>query len=175
VKVINDFVKQFDATVPLDKSCVVRNRNRYYLLPKKMKQQIPKGFFHAGAYLGAIKGNSFFPSFLLLAMIGEHKANKLVIDKKTAWLFICGRDLFKHGIVKGRNLKKGDYTLILNQHDECLGFGKVMHNLLEELEKKEVAVKNVLDIGDFLRREKRQPRRKKGSDSYRKPQKQVRR
>jgi ribosome biogenesis protein Nip4 len=173
MKEITDFVKQLDASISLDKSCVVRNRNRYYLLPKNMKQQIPKGFFYAGSYLGAVKGNSFFPSFILLSMIADHKANKLVVDKKTAWLFICGRDIFKKGILRGGNLKEGDYALIMNQQDECLGFGKIMHNIRDELDKKEVAVKNVLDIGDFLRREKRQPRRKQGSSGDRMSQKPV--
>jgi len=174
IKAITNFVKQLDAIIPLEKSCVIRNRNRYYMLPKKMKQQIPKGFFYAGAYLGAVKGGSFFPSFILLSMIADHKANKLVVDKKTAWLFICGRDIFKQGILRGGNLKKGDYTLIMNQQDECLGFGKIMHNIHEELDKKEVAVKNVLDIGDFLRREKRQPRRKQRSSSGKQSQNPVR-
>jgi ribosome biogenesis protein Nip4 len=175
MKEINDFVAQFNASIPLDKSRIVRNRNRYYLLSKKLKQQVPKGFFYAGAYLGAVKGASFFPSFLLLAMIAESKANKLVVDKKTAWLFICGRDIFKQGILKGNNLKKGDYTLILNEHNECLGFGKIMHNLREEPDVNKVAVKNILDIGDFLRREKRQSRRQQRSSrlqgSDRKPHK----
>ncbi|MBN1784118.1 MAG: hypothetical protein JW815_00055 [Candidatus Bathyarchaeota archaeon] len=174
MKEITDFVKQLDASIPLDKSCVVRNKNRYYFLPKKMKQQIPKGFFYAGLYLGAVKGDSFFPSFILLSMIADHKANKLVVDKKTAWLFICGRDIFKKGILRGGNLKKGNYALIMNQHDECLGFGKIMHNIHEELDNNKVAVKNVLDIGDFLRREKRQPRRKQRSSSGKLPQKPVR-
>lgn len=168
-------MKQLNARIPLDKSCVARNRNRYYLLPKKMKQQIPKGFFYVGTYLGAVKGDSFFPSFILLSMIADHKANKLVVDKKTAWLFICGRDIFKQGILRGGNLKKGDYALILNQQDECLGFGKIMHNINEEMDKKEVAVKNILDIGDFLRREKRQPRQKQRSNNDKKPQKYIRR
>jgi ribosome biogenesis protein Nip4 len=163
MKEINDFVAQFNASLPLDESHIVRNRNRYYLLSKKLKHQVPKGFFYAGAYLGAVKGASFFPSFLLLAMISERKANKLVVDKKTAWLFICGRDIFKKGILKGNNLKKGDYTLILNEHNECLGFGKIMHNIREETNVNKVAVKNILDIGDFLRREKRKSRRQKRS------------
>jgi ribosome biogenesis protein Nip4 len=163
MKEINDFVAQFNASLPLDESHIVRNRNRYYLLSKKLKHQVPKGFFYAGAYLGAVKGATFFPSFLLLAMISERKANKLVVDKKTAWLFICGRDIFKKGILKGNNLKKGDYTLILNEHNECLGFGKIMHNIREETNVNKVAVKNILDIGDFLRREKRKSRRQKRS------------
>jgi len=163
MKEIKDFVAQFNARIPWDESLIVRNRNRYYLLSKKLKQQVPKGFFYAGAYLGAVKGASFFPSFLLLTMIAETKANKLVVDKKTAWLFICGRDIFKRGILKGDNLKKGDYTLILNEHNECLGFGKITCNLRGETDANKVAVKNILDIGDFLRREKRKPKQQKSS------------
>jgi len=163
MKEINDFVAQFNTSISLDESRIVRNRNRYYLLSKKLKQQAPKGFFYVGAYLGAVKGASFFPSFLLLAMIAESKANKLVVDKKTAWLFICGRDIFQQGILKENNLKKGDYALVLNEYNECLGFGKIMHNLRGVPDSTNVAVKNILDIGDFLRREKRQSRRQQHS------------
>jgi ribosome biogenesis protein Nip4 len=168
MKEINDFGAQFNASIPLDASHIVRNRNRYYLLSKKLKQQVPKGFFYAGAYLGAVKGSSFFPSFLLLAMISERKANKLVVDRKTAWLFICGRDIFQQGILKGSHLKKGDCTLIMNEQDECLGFGKIMLNLRGAPDAGKVAVKNILDIGDFLRREKRKPRRQQHSGKPRK-------
>jgi len=41
----------------------------------------------------------------------------------------------------------------LNQYDECLGFGKILHSL--DAEKEGAVVKNISDIGDFLRREKR--------------------
>ena len=163
MKEIKDFVAQFNATILLDESRIVRNRNRYYLLSKKLKQQTPKSFFYAGTYLGAVKGTSFFPSFLLLAMMAETKANKLVVDKKTAWLFICGRDIFKKGILKGNKLKKGDYALILNKHNECLGFGKTICNLRGEANANKVVVKNILDIGDFLRREKQKSKRQKRS------------
>ena len=155
---INDFVAQFNTSIPLDESQIVRHRNRYYILSKTLKQYAPKGFFYAGAYLGAVKGASFFPSFLFLAMLAKSKANKLVLNKKTAWLFICGRDVFQRGILKENNLKKGDYALVLNEHNECLGFGKIMHNLRGVPDANKVAVKNILDLGDFLRREKRKPR-----------------
>ena len=168
MKEIKDFVAQFDACIALDESRVVRNRNRYYLLSKKLKHQVPEGFFYAGAYLGAVKGAGFFPSFLLLTMIAETKANKLVVDKKTAWLFICGRDIFKKGIIKEANLKKGDITLLLNEHNECLGFGKMILNLRAEIDLNKTAVKNILDVGDFLRREKREPRQQRSSKPVRK-------
>ena len=96
----------------------------------------------------------FFPSFNLLNMLVDVAANKIVVDQKAAWLFICGRDVFRTGIVKVMGSKhKGDATLVLNEFGECLGFGTIMDNLNESDSK--VAVKNVLDIGDFLRRETR--------------------
>ncbi|MCW4015721.1 MAG: hypothetical protein NWF06_05070 [Candidatus Bathyarchaeota archaeon] len=163
MKEISDFVTQFNANMPLAKNSIIKNRNRYYMLTKTLKNQAPKGFFYAGAYLGAVKGTSFFPSFLLLEMITKGKANKMVVDKKTAWLFICGRDIFQQGILEQNNLKKGDYTLIMNEHNECLGFGKIMVNLRGPPDSNKVAIKNILDIGDFLRREKRQSRPKQRS------------
>ncbi len=80
----------------------------------------------------------------------------IIVDKKTAWLFICGRDVFKQGILKLMGTKrKGDYTLVLNEHKECLGFGKILHDIHKEREANKVVVKNILDIGDFLRRERK--------------------
>ena len=158
MKEITEFVAQFNSKIVLDKSRVVKSHNRYYLLSATLKQRIPDKFFYAGVYLGAVKGASFFPSFPLLRMLASGKANKIVVDNKTAWLFICGRDIFKQGIINETRLKKGDYTLILNEHNECLGFGKVIINIRQEIELKKVAVKNILDLGDFLRREKRQTR-----------------
>lgn len=160
MKTLCDFVAQFNSKILLDESQIVKKRNRFYLLSKQLKQCAPKGFFYAGTYLGAVKGKSFFPSFLLLEIIAQQKANKLIVDKKTSWLFICGRDIFKKGIIKDSDLKKGDYTLILNDHNECLGFGKMLINLRAEIDLNKIAVKNILDIGDFLRREKRKNKKK---------------
>ena len=155
MKPLKDFVNQFGGSISLDESLMVKKENRYFLLNEGLKKLVAKDFFYAGTYLGKIKNGKFFPSFSLLGMIAESKANEIIVDKKTAWLFICGRDIFKQGIIKAMGSKrKGDYTLILNQHGECLGFGKILHSLDEE--KEGVAVKNISDIGDFLRREKQQ-------------------
>jgi ribosome biogenesis protein Nip4 len=155
MKPIKDFVRQFGGSISLDESLIVRKENRYFLMNESLKKLIMKDFFYVGTYLGKTKNGKFFPSFNLLSMIAEKKANKIIVDKKTAWLFICGRDIFKQGIIKVMGSKrKGDYALILNQHGECLGFGKILRSLDEE--KEGVAVKNISDIGDFLRREKQQ-------------------
>ena len=152
------FVNKFRARIFLNEDLMVKKENRYFLLNKKLKDLITKDFFYAGLYLGKVRNKRFFPSFNLLKMIAEKRSNKVIVDKKTEWLFICGRDVFKKGIIKvvgsGR---KGDYTLVLNTHRECLGFGRILHDLNKMEDEDAVAVKNVLDIGDFLRREKGQP------------------
>lgn len=152
IKVIEDFVRRFNAEIRLDETLLVKKGNSYFLLNDTLKRLVAKDFFYAGLYLGKSKKDRFFPSFNLLRIIAEAKANKVVVDKKTEWLFICGRDIFKRGIknvVGSKN--RGSYTLILNMKSECLGYGKILHNL--DKPGKGVVIKNILDIGDFLRRE----------------------
>ena len=153
MKQIKDFASRFQTRISLDKNLIVKRRDRYFLLNDGLKRLILKDFFYAGTYLGKTKGGKFFPSFNLLRMIAGEKANKVIVDKKTEWLFICGRDIFKQGITEVTGSKrKGDYTLILNQYGECLGFGKILCNLGKA--KEGVVIENISDIGDFLRREK---------------------
>jgi len=156
MKRTKDFENRVGTEICLDESLIVEKQNRYFLLDKKLKELIWNNFFYGGIYLGKTKNGKFFPSFMLLSMIAtKKKANKITVDEKTAWLFICGRDVFRKGVTKVMgSMKKGDYTLVLNEHGECLGFGKILRTL--DKEKGEVAVKNISDIGDFLRREKLQ-------------------
>ena len=153
IDIIDEFANRFGTSFKADKDLLVKNENRYFLLNENLKKLISEGFFYAGTYLGKTKDRKFLPSFSLLGMLSEKEANKIIVDKKTEWLFICGRDIFKRGIMKTIGSKKnGAYVLILNQHDECLGFGKILRDLNEETNG--VVIKNVSDIGDFLRRER---------------------
>jgi ribosome biogenesis protein Nip4 len=152
MKPLTDFAAQFGAKIALNTDFIVKKDNRYFLLNPNLKKVIRTDFYYAGVYLGKFKNGIFFPSFNLLAMLARVETNRIIVDKKTAWLFICGRDVFRMGIVTVRgSLRKGDYTLVLNEFDECLGFGKVTRRLDDE--KAMVVVKNILDVGDFLRRE----------------------
>jgi ribosome biogenesis protein Nip4 len=152
---ITEFVNQFGVSFELDEDLIVEKQGRFYLLSKTLKETISKDFFYAGTYLGKTRQEVFFPSFNLLAAIAKEKeANRVTVDERSEWLFIVGRDLFRRGILKATGSKKrGAYTLVVNQHDECLGFGRMLINL-DENGKKQVAVRNISDIGDFLRRER---------------------
>ncbi|MBC7130630.1 hypothetical protein H5T51_05365, partial [Candidatus Bathyarchaeota archaeon] len=50
-------------------------------------------------------------------------------------------------------VEKGDFVLLFNKHGECLGYGLVKQN--PHKARKGLVIKNLLDIGDFLRREKK--------------------
>jgi ribosome biogenesis protein Nip4 len=147
------FAFQLGAKISLNPNLIVQKSGRYFLLNANLQRIIRKDFYYAGTYLGKVKNGKFFPSFNLLMMLAKGEANKIVVDKKAAWLFICGRDIFRKGILAVRgSRKKGDHTLVLNEYGECLGFGKIISSL-DKAAATEVAVKNVSDIGDFLRRE----------------------
>jgi ribosome biogenesis protein Nip4 len=151
---LREFVNRFDANFKIDDRFLQKKENRFFLLNKELEKFVHQNFYYAGAYLGKNKNGRFFPSFQLLALIAEKNANKTVVDRRAAWLFICGRDIFGQGIIKTiGSTNKGSYTLILNEHEECLGFGRIQSDL--DGERKGVVIKNILDLGDFLRRETR--------------------
>jgi ribosome biogenesis protein Nip4 len=152
MKPLLDFALQFGARMALNANLIVKKGSRYFLLNKNLKRLIRKDFYYAGTYLGKVKNGKFFPSFNLLAMLAKGEANKIVVDRKAAWLFICGRDIFRKGILAVHgSRRKGDYTLVVNEFCECLGFGKITRNL--EAKETQVVARNISDVGDFLRRE----------------------
>jgi ribosome biogenesis protein Nip4 len=154
MKAILKFAFQLGAKISLNADFMVEKGGRYFLLNKALLKIARRDFYYAGTYLGKVKNGKFFPSFNLLMMLAKGEANKIVVEKKAAWLFICGRDVFRKGIVAVRgSRKKGDHTLVLNEFGECLGFGKIIGSFDGAAKKNEVAVKNVSDVGDFLRRE----------------------
>ena len=149
------FASRFGAKIAFNSQFILEKNQRFYLLNPRLNKVGQEDFFYAGLYLGKVgKTGAFFPSFDLLNLLVDVAANKIVVDSKAAWLFICGRDIFRSGIVKVMGSKhKGDAALVLNEFGECLGFGTVTANLNEP--EGNVAIKNVLDLGDFLRRESR--------------------
>ena len=152
-KPITDFALKVKAKVAFDPDLVVEKGGRYFLLNKNLKAIASRNFFYAGRYLGKVKDGKFFPSFNLLAILAEAEANKVAVSEKAAWLFICGRDIFGGGIVSVQGSRqRGAFTLVLNEFGECLGFGRIVRDL--GAKDTMVAVQNISDVGDFLRRER---------------------
>ncbi len=155
MKALMDFARRLGADFALNVDFTVEKAGRYFLLGRSLKGLVRGDFYYAGLYLGKVKNARFFPSFNLLAMLAKGKANKVVVDRKAAWLFICGRDVFRRGVLAIHgSRRKGDYALVMNEFGECLGFGKILCSGDGAVKGADVAVENVSDVGDFLRRER---------------------
>ncbi len=152
MKPLTVFASKFGGGTALNPEFVLEKAQRYYLLNPTLRKITRSDFYYSGLYLGKVKNGLFFPSFNFLNMLVPVASNKVVLNRKAAWLFICGRDIFRKGILKLMgSQRKGDFTLVMNEFGECLGFGMIT-GALEQVEGN-VVIRNVLDIGDFLRRE----------------------
>jgi ribosome biogenesis protein Nip4 len=153
---IFNFMSQFHVGGVLNPDLIIEKNGRFFLVNKALKPLINRDIFYIGTYLGKAKEGKFFPSFVLLSLLAkEEQANRIVVDKKSAWLFICGRDVLAKSIVRVHGqAKKGTNTLVLNEFGDCLGFGRILGKVSGLSFGNEIAIRNVSDIGDFLRRER---------------------
>jgi ribosome biogenesis protein Nip4 len=101
---------------------------------------------YAGLPLGE-SGEKFKPSVFLLEILSKSTNNKVFVNDKAEWLFLCGRDILPESVVKDNS--REDVFLIQNKEDENIGLGrKVTHS-------GKSFIKNIIDRGDFLRRERK--------------------
>jgi ribosome biogenesis protein Nip4 len=154
-KAVTEFASTFGIDIALNPDLTVEKNGRFYLLNSTLKPLVKGDFFYAGVFLGKAKEGKFFPSFNLLSMLAKKDANRIVLDRKATWLFICGRDILAKSVVRviGSGRKHSN-VLVLNEFGECLGFGRIVGNLSGAGKSDELAVRNVSDVGDFLRRER---------------------
>lgn len=154
-KPLKNFADQFGVQIGLNLDLMIEKNGRYYLVNPILKTIVREDFFYVGVYLGKVKEGKFFPSFNLLGMLSKKETNRVIVDRKTAWLFICGRDILRKSIVRVQGSgEKNTNTLVLNEFGECLGFGRIVEKLSDLAVIDKIAVRNVSDIGDFLRRER---------------------
>lgn len=142
------FVNQF--TDDFNFSSVMKINKKYYLVNNQLKEVIKnldlEEIRSAGLYLGEEKSKKFNSSINLLNIL-KTKTNRFVkLNDKSAWLFICGRDVFDENIIEKGNIKSS--VLVLNDKEEVIGLGK-----FDKKDKK--LLKNFYDLGHFLRREKK--------------------
>lgn len=149
MSLLNEFCGEFGLTEEALGQVTRLGKQCFLTLPRhnKLIAKYRKSLVSAGIYLGE-ENKRLRPSPALLehiaALTDEHK---VVVDEKAAWLFLCGRDLFTKSIIsRGVPTRRG-FVLVQNSRDENLGFGLAKR-------RGNVAVKNLLDRGFFLRRER---------------------
>ena len=117
---------------------IVKWARTYYLIPSTQRAIIDKIHekpLSAGLVLGK-QDKEFKPTTALLERI---KTDKIItVDDKSAWLFVCGRDIFQNSIELP---SEHPLAIVKNKKGEVLGLAKKQGNLF----------KNVLDKGKILR------------------------
>lgn len=134
---ITSYLSRF-GDIPLPKGHISWLQNTAILTKEEI--QIHDDLQFAGTILGRVQKNRFSPSFPLLDHIAKHTKQKLLIDDKMAYLFTCGRDIFKKQVPQRIDEK---VVLVLNMQNEVLGVAIQQDDLF----------KNVFDRGIFLRQE----------------------
>ena len=151
---MRDFIKQFTEKNILDLNCVMQLRSDFFLVSEGLKETL-SSTKHVPSFIGIALGKkkkNFVPSTYLLSKIADATESKVIVNKQGAWLFICGRHLYGRSVVSfNKSQKINDSVLVMNEFNECLGYGKVIN----PLDSKKVVVQNLFDIGDFVRRERK--------------------
>jgi ribosome biogenesis protein Nip4 len=127
-------------------SDIININNKRFLSSIILPLELPKPVYK-GTYLGQNK-QRFEPSSILLQKLAkESGTHKVYVDRDTAWLFVVGKDVFDENILdRTDGVCLGGYCLVMFG-ENCIGYGRY------ETSHDRRVVKNLFDLGDFLRRE----------------------
>ena len=144
---LQEFVAKFCSYEKISYPVEKRGRRYYSVSPEllEVEKSIDKGSYSSGLFLGE-EGKFFTPSVVLLDWIAPHTTQKVWVDEKVGWLFVCGKDVFWDSVIR----KKADdsIVLVMSEKDEVLGVGQITRKKGKKI------VLNTFDRGSFLRRER---------------------
>lgn len=158
MKEFNDFLQKIGSSYHIEGKYLKLN-NKRFLANKMIMHNIynKSRLVYAGKLIGRTRGEFIPSSTFLQELAKDNEVNKIWVNEKVGWLFICGRDIFKESIIKNEGpLKEGYYSLVMLEED-CLGYGKIEEN------NDRTIFRNLFNIGDFIQREKdilKTPKRK---------------
>lgn len=128
--------------------------NRFYLVSEelqKLAKEIKRQPDLIGLYLGEVKDGKFSPSLGLLSLMAKNCTEKIWIKDIGENDFLYGKNLRPRHIIKIEGtMKEGFLKIAVNEKNECLGLAKI-----KKITGNEVSLRNVLDLGDYLRRERK--------------------
>jgi ribosome biogenesis protein Nip4 len=142
------FVKEFTKSEVKELNSSERIGRKYFYISKELKEvkdKIPLEPYCEGLPLGQLENNKFVPSIALLDILSNYTDKKVIISKKGQTMFLYAKDVFPENFEKSK-VNEG-ICLVLNEQNEVLGYGELKKG-------KKNILKNLLDRGDFLRRER---------------------
>ena len=151
MRLLKKFLEGVGSSLAVDEGRLLRINNRRFTVGENLDDYVFRwdNLVYAGKLLGRDR-RLFHPSPALLQEVAseEGSLNRVHVDRETGWLFVCGRDVFEESLLSREGgFEEGDLSLVMLDGD-CLGYGVV-----EAFQGRKI-LKNVFDIGDFLRRER---------------------
>jgi ribosome biogenesis protein Nip4 len=132
----------------------------FYLVPREWMDRYESDFGpftpqSLGTWIGDLSSGRFTFAISILDRLVDLTKNLIVVSRKGAEALTYGRSILKHSVVEtGKDLKRGQYVLVMNENRECLGLAvlSVDTDKLRRLSPKELVAKNVMDVGWYIRR-----------------------
>lgn len=154
-EIIKEFISRFtDSDVLQDTKINVQN-GIYSYIPNQITEFISSAKeapTSIGLPLGRYRDGVFKATPHLLERIVPHTSQKIQLNAKATWLFVCGRDVFKENVItdKGRTQ---ELRIVLDENKEVIGLTKPAS------QKGKTFYKNITDVGERLRREQTHQKR----------------
>ena len=147
---LKDFLAAIGAVYEPAVKRVNINDKRFVVNPEVAAQIHDRGrIVYAGKLLGRTK-REFMPGSSLLRELSKIKGpNKVWVDERVGWLFVCGRDIFEESIIRAEGVLDEDACFLVMLGEDCLGYVRIQTQDGRKL------LRNIFDLGDFLRRERR--------------------
>ena len=147
---LNEFLTAIGAEHGYDEEKLLKINTKRFSVGEELGNFVldRRQLVYAGRYLGKTK-REFLPSSILLEKLSRVEGlNRIHVDAETAWLFVCGRDIFGENVRRVEGEFADGNAFLVMFGGSCLGYGVV------EPSERRLILRNVLDIGDFLRRER---------------------
>jgi ribosome biogenesis protein Nip4 len=126
---------------------------RYFFDPANLLKTAESwDVFSVGIYLGEMR-KEFSPTSALVEILGKNSKQRVIVARKAAWLFLCGRDILMSGAHYPEEFPVGTKVFVLDDDENVLGFGKIVAPHNSKMRNK-VYIKHILDKGEYLRRER---------------------
>lgn len=114
--------------------------------------------YSIGLGIGEIKKNELLLTLSGGYFISPHTDKRAIINPEAEQLFLYMRDIYCKSIISIKEgLSKGDKVLVANISTDYLGLGKILlpiSDFGDPKKKNEVALKNIIDLGWYLRKGK---------------------
>ena len=153
MELIEEFIKKFtkdDIKNVIGNKIIIKVKKNFFLANAEQSDLLNKLKIDVeviGIYLGKEEDKKFIPSINLIDILSKKSDKKVFVDAKGEWMFLCKNNIIMTAIKKkNESVKREEFVLVQNSNDENLGYGIYADT-------QHVAVRGLLDKGDYLRRE----------------------